>query len=127
MRDDLLGLYREILDLTFRQRLAIKKGHWAELSTLADERGKLLAEASVAPRAPGQGDGADVRAVLEQIAMHSATNMRLLGARREEILHAMRGFVRGKQALSVYQSALAGYPTAVAGRTSRASAIDQAG
>ncbi len=127
MSDDLLGLYRQILDLTFRQRLAIKRRRWDELSTLTDERQQLLAAADAAGRAPGQRDPAEIRTVLEQIAIHSATNLRILGARREEILYAMRGFVRGKQALSGYQSALSGYPVAVAGRGSSASAIDQAG
>ena len=127
MSDDLLDLYRQILDLTFRQRLAIKERRWDQLSALADEREKLLAEADVAVRAPGQRDRAEIRAVLEQIAMHSATNLRLLSARREEVLRAMRGFVRGKQALSSYQNAISGYPVAVARSSSSASAIDQAG
>lgn len=109
MSAELVALCQQALDLTFRQRLAIKQGRWKDLQNLLDLREKVLSETgALLDESADPGELSEAGSVLEQMREHNDTNIRILSERKREVAARLGCVLRGNRALASYQGALRG-------------------
>ncbi|MBU6427837.1 MAG: flagellar protein FliT [Cyanobacteria bacterium REEB65] len=111
MSAELIEIYQKTLDLTFRQRMAVKESRWDDLITLGEERTRQLEAAQQLLEAKGPPPNCEeAHRLLEQIHEHNMTNQRILQTKRDALAKRMNVVRQGQRVLSGYGAALGGLP-----------------
>lgn len=109
MSEDLARIYREALDITIKQGIAIREERWDDLIALLDKRERCLdaAEALLLDQ-PHPANRHELADLLKQLREVDSANQAQFAEKREALLAELAEVNQVREALTGYMSALRG-------------------